>query len=49
MSDPKIAYKGTRIDGDRVILAEDLIAVDRQACITGEEPIPHDLDAIEQL
>jgi Domain of unknown function (DUF362) len=40
--------KGTAINCDRVIWGEDLIAVDRHACLTCDEPIPAYLAAIEQ-
>ncbi len=39
--------KGTAIDCDRVIWGDDLIAVDRHACVTCDEPIPDYLAAIE--
>jgi hypothetical protein len=39
---------GTAIACDRVIWGEDLIAVDRHACLTCDEPVPDYLAAIEQ-
>jgi hypothetical protein len=41
--------KGKAIALGKVFWGEDLISVDRQACLTGDEPMPSYLDAIERL